>query len=138
MTFKEFRIFAEVKMAADWLTTPIEFENLSESIALTAAKNNKTPWVRFLIRDGDGNLVTIGSGSRLDRYVGVLIIQIFVAQKTGTSTAAGYADTISNIWKGFNGQPCLQFFTPSINIVGENQGWSQINVNVTFQNDELT
>ena len=98
----------------------------------------KKPWVRFIIREGNGVLQTIGSPSRCDRYAGVMIVQIFVAQKTGTGIPRGYADSISNIWKGFEGEPDVQFLTPSISIIGDLQGWFQINVNIPFSNDELT
>lgn len=138
MTFDEFRAFAETKIQTDWTATPIEFENATESDALKAAKDSKTPWIRFTIRDGGGELITVGSDSRLDRFVGLLIIQIFVAQKTGTGQARRYADQLSGFWKGYAGQPCVQILTPSINVIGENEGWFQINVNIPFQNDEFS
>ena len=138
MNFEEFRAFAESKMETDFTSIPIEFENLTESAALVAAKNAKTPWSRFVIRDGDGNLITIGSDVRLDRFAGVMIAQVFVIQGSGTKAARGYADDISAIWKGFSGEPCLQFFTPAISVIGETSGWFQININIPFQNDEQT
>ena len=138
MTFEEFRAFVEGKMQTDWTATPIEFENVNDSAALTTAKNNKSPWIRFVIRSGDGNLQTIGSNSRLDRFAGNLIAQIFVAQKTGTAIARGYADDIADIWRGYAGQPCVQFYTPFSNEIGDNEGWFQINVNIPFLNDEFS
>ena len=137
MTFEEFRDFAETKFGTDWTSTPIEFENIPESTALVSAKESKSPWVRFTIRDGDGQRKTIGSDSPVNRYVGVIIVQIFVAQKTGTATARGYADDVAADWNGFT-QPCLEFRTPSIAVPGEIGGWFQINVSIPFQNDEIT
>lgn len=125
-------------MAAEWSATPVAFENAPVFPALEAARDSKSPWVRFVIRDGDGSLQTVGSDSRLDRFAGVLITSVFVAQDTGTRQAASYADDISAIWKGYAGQSCVRFGTPSITVVGEANGWFQINVTVTFQNDEIS
>ena len=132
-------------MATDWSLTPIEYENVTESAALLAAKDAKESWIRVTIRDGDGQLTTIGSDSRRDRYVGVIIIQIFIPQKspastskTGTSAGRILAVAISDIWNGYTGQPCLQIRTPSMNTIGELSGWFQINVNIPFQNDEIS
>ena len=138
MNFEEFRAFAEEKFDTDWTATPVEWENVSESDALIAVKNAKTPWVRFTIRDGDGNRQTIGSDSRLNRYAGSLIIQIFVAQKTGTASARTYAAIIAAIWDGYAGEPCLEFGPADITVVGETEGWFQFNVTVPFLNDDLT
>lgn len=137
MNFEEFREFAETKFNTDWTTTPIDWENAPDSAALTAAKGAKSPWVRFVIREGDGVLQTIGSPSRLDRYAGALIISVFVAQLTGTGTARTYADDIADIWRGYAGADCVKFRTPFMTVVGETDGWFQINVTVNFQNDKI-
>jgi len=137
MNFEEFREFTETRMNTEWLTTPIAFENTPDSTALISAKNAKSPWIRFVIRDGDGRLQTIGSNSRLDRYAGVLLISIFVAQQIGTKLAREHADSIAAIWRGYSGASCVSFGTPFINIIGETDGWFQINVTVNFQNDEI-
>lgn len=138
MNFEEFREFTETKFDADWTLTPVEWENVPESDALLAAKEAKTPWVRFTIRDGDGDRQTIGSSSRLNRYVGALIVQVFVAQKTGTATARTYAGLIAAIWDGYAGEPCLEFGPASITVAGETEGWFQFNVTTPFKNDDLT
>jgi hypothetical protein len=109
-----------------------------ESDALVTAKNVKNPWVRFTIRDGDGRRQTIGATSRLNRYVGVLIIQVFVAQKTGTATARTYAGLIAGIWDGYAGEPCLEFGPATVTVVGDTGGWFQFNVTIPFLNDDLT
>ncbi len=138
MNFEEFRSFAESKINIDWTQTLIEFENVPESTALTTAKNNKTPWIRFIIRDGEGKRQTIGSNNPLFRYVGNIIVQIFVAQNTGTKTARELADAMTDIWRGYTGEPCLEFRTSNISVIGETEGWFQINVSIPFKNDELT
>lgn len=138
MNFEEFRAFAEEKFDTDWTVTPVEWENVPESDALIAAKEVKNPWVRFTIRDGDGNRQTVGSINRFNRYAGVLIIQVFVAQKTGTATARTYAGLIAEIWDGYSGEPCLEFGPAAITVVGETEGWFQFNVTISFLNDDLT
>ena len=138
MNFEEFRVFAETKFDTDWTASPIDWENVTESAALVAAKNAKSPWVRFVIRDGDGARMTIGAPSRVNRYAGVLIIQIFVAQNTRTATARGYADAAAAIWDSYAGEPDLEFGPASVTTVGENGGWFQVNATTPFKNDELT
>lgn len=137
MNFEEFRTFAETKFQTDWAATPVEWENFPESAALTAAKNAKSPWVRFVIRDGSGARKTVGADSRVNRFAGSLIHQIFVAQKTGTAVARDYADAIAGIWDGFSGESDLEFRTPVITNVGDNSGWFQLNVEIGFLNDEI-
>lgn len=137
MNFEEFRSFIEGRMQTEWTQTPIEFENVSESTALITAKDAKSPWVRVTIREGNGQLMTIGSDSRRDRYAGNIIIQIFIAQKIGTKTARDLADDIVSLWRGYTAQPCVQIWTPFITTVGDLNGWFQINVNIPFLNDEI-
>jgi len=138
MTFEEFQIFAEDKMATDWTTTPIQFENRTDSVALVTAKNAKNPWVRFTILDGDGQRQSIGSNSPIHRYAGVMIAQIFVKQTIGTKLINQYADSISAIWKDYSGQPDVEVRTPSVEKIGDDKGWFQKNVNIPFQNDETS
>ena len=138
MTFNEFRSFVEGKMETDWTVTPIEFQNVSESAALIAAKDAKTPWIRLTIVNGDGSQITIGSPSKCDRYAGNIIVQIFTGQKIGTKTGLVLADSVSVIWNGFTGEADVEIRTPSMNVIGELQGWFQINVTIPFLNDEIS
>lgn len=136
MTFDEFREYAETRIAAEWATTPISFENVTDSTVLKAAKDSKAPWVRFTIREGDGVLDTIGSNSRLERHAGVIFVSIFVAQGSGTETARGYARDIAAIFRGYFAEPCVHFRTPYVNVVGAADGWFQLNLLIPFENNE--
>lgn len=136
MNFSEFRTYAETRMAAQWTATPVSFENTADSTSIRAAKDSKTPWVRFVIREGTGALDSIGAPSRLERQTGVLIASIFVAQGTGTQTPRTYADDVAAIWRGFFDEPCVHFLTPYVNVVGAADGWYQLNVLIPYQNNE--
>ena len=136
MTFDEFRAYVEARMASEWSTTPISFENVTDSAALKAAKDSKSPWVRFVIREGDGALDTIGSDSRLERHAGIVFVSIFVAQGDGTETARSYAKDIAAIFRGYFAEPCVHFRTPYVNVVGAADGWFQLNLLIPFENNE--
>jgi len=132
MSFADERKAIESRMAAAWTTTPIRWENVP--FAATS-----TPYVALFILDGEGNQVSLGSPA-LRRWVGIIVVQIFVQQDTGTQLARSYADTIGAIFdraqfsSGNSGMIRCQ--TPSINNVGVTNGWNQINVTVPFIRDK--
>ena len=136
MNFEDIRSLIESKMATDWTTTPIEFENVEDSAALLAAKAANTPWIRVTIREGAASLISMAPASSCYRYPAVLFVQIFVKQGTGTATSRIYASAISDIWRGYFTNN-VEFKTPSGDVVGELNGWFQFNVEVPFMWDDL-
>lgn len=75
---------------ANWNTTDIAWENRKFD------PSTGTAWVRFNIRDGTA-LQPYLSNSR--RQFGVVIVEIYVPDGTGDSTARTYADSISDIYR---------------------------------------
>lgn len=125
------RAAVESRFTAQWTGTPmahVVFDNL----AYTPVQG--TPYVRVSIRPGTSERITIGS--REHRTVGVIIIQIFTPVGTGTADARAMADQAAAIFRDqeFGGLLCR---SPSIQNVGQSTDWTQFNVTVPYQRDEV-
>lgn len=113
-------------------TTPIAWAN-----AEFTPPSPPSPWVRFVVSDGQSTQTTVGASTNNHRHYGVVYVQIFVPLDAGDSVALGYADTIAGIFRNWYGTniTCRQ---PRIKDVGpEGNGWYQVNVTVSFFRDEL-
>lgn len=132
MSFAAERAAIESRLAANWTTTSIKFENTRFE------QPRETAWIACYILNGDGNQISLGDNP-LHRYAGVIMVQIFVPESSGTQTARGYADTIAAIYRrqqisnGSSGTITCR--TPSISQGIPKDGWYQINVMCPFQRD---
>ncbi len=135
LDFEDIRELVETKIETDWVTTPIEFENVPESTALIAAKESGLPWIRFILRNGTGSLISLAT-SKLYRTQALIMISVFTKQKTGTALNHTHASDLADIWRGFF-VPNISFRTPSEDTIGESGEWFQINLNVPFQWDNI-
>lgn len=133
MSFANERAAIESRFAANWTTTRIKYEN-------TQFEQPKTAWVALFILNGDGQQISLGlSPNPLHRYVGVIMVQIFLPESSGTQTGRAYADTIASVFRraqfsnGSSGTITCR--TPSISPGNLRDGWFQINVTCPFQRD---
>ncbi len=124
MSFESARQYIEEHFSSGWLDTSIAYENVSFS------PEEGTPWVRLTILDADSRQVSMGS-TKLYRNNGVIVVQIFVPENTGTGDARSMADQVAAIFRGtqFNGITCR---APSPRRVGTANGWYQLNVSIPF------
>lgn len=92
------------RLAANWLTTPIKYEN-------TPSPAVEPPFVYLETRFVGSDQVSIGTGASARRYRqrGLIIIGIYVTKNAGAGLAAQYADSIAAIFRGqtFGGVVCL-------------------------------
>jgi len=129
--FEDERRAIESRMAANWTTTPIRYENVPFT-------ETREPYVACFIRDGEGHQISLGTVA-LRRWSGLIIIQIFVQQDKGTTLAKTYADTVAAIFDRAefstgNSGP-IRCRIPSITEVGVTNGWFQVNVTIPFIRD---
>lgn len=125
------------------IMTHFETAKVGTAVALTGltTDNHKynpvegSPFIRVTIKDGAGQKVGFGTTGRY-RHTGVVITQIFVPDDTGTTAALQMADAVDLIWRGasFNG---IHFQTPDVTIVGNVQGWFQVNVVAPYYWDDI-
>lgn len=128
MSFEDHRLQIETRMNTNWTTTPIAFEN----IEFTPPTNS--PWVSLFIYGVDSFTLANRSGSYRD--TGLIAVKIHVPIGSGSKVAMGYADTIATIWRAsiFNNIRCG---IPSINRLGEFDGWYQTIVTTPFNMDQI-
>ena len=119
----------ESRLAANWTTTPIKFENVP-------FLETTDPYVALFILDGEGLQVSLGTPA-VRRWPSVITIQVFVPQDTGTKLPRTYADTIGAIFDraqfsaGVSGT--ISCGIPSISHVGITNGWDQFNVTIPLK-----
>ena len=129
MTFNEMRAAIEGRMAT-FTGCPIAGDNVPISDAVQAAQdaNPQDPWCRITIQDGDRQAVTLG-----DAVIGngVIFVQIFTAERSGSSTARTLADGIASVMQHWRDTD-LKTRTAQLVRVGPSDGWYQVNVQVPF------
>jgi hypothetical protein len=115
---------------------PIRWENLAWQEPIDAT------WVAFFIRPGQGQQLDIRGEETLTRHDGLVIVQVFQKEKTGTATASRNADRVSDIFRRLrirdDAAGTFQFREPYIQRVGEANGVYQINVTCPYRRDTLT
>ena len=126
MSFASERTNIESRFNTNWTTTTIAWGNADFDTP------NNASWVRFNILNGNSSYRAING---LKRHNGIINIQIFAPVNSGTHTIRGYADTIGAIFDGqsFNDVVCD---VASIQTIGTDDKFHQINVNVPYWRDE--
>lgn len=121
--------YIESRFTTNWgVTTPIRYGNDPRPAPTTGE------WVSLHVIPIDATRSTLGI--RNHRYNGIININIFVAKGTGTNRCRALADTASAIFRDieFNNIVCR---SPNITVVGDNDGFYQINVSVPYWKDEI-
>lgn len=127
--FEDAAAAIEGRLAANWTTTPIKYEGVPY-------KEAAVDYVALFIRDGEGVQISLGSPA-VRRWPGLIILQVFVPEMTGTRKAREYADSLGAIFdrvdfsSGNSG--LITCRTPSIEVIGVRDGWCQVNVTVPFR-----
>lgn len=133
MSYEAERTAFESRFSTMWASeTPICFSNLAFTPPPDAA------WVRFSVLPGATSEIGIGNpGHQLHRFMGIVVVGIFVPLNKGEKKARQLADKVVNIFKGadFEG---VNTWAPYMSIIGESGGYFQVNVTANFKRDEIT
>lgn len=91
-------------------------------------------WTRLSVQFGNPVLMQAGGGAR--RYVGNIVVQVFIKSGAGPRSAYSLADTLAGIFNeaAFGGVVCE---VSGVIKVGERDGWFQLNVVTPFRFDEI-
>lgn len=96
-------------------------------------------WVAFSHQTTPGNLIGIAE-TALVRYGGLVIIQVFQKERSGTGAANILAGQAADIFRRLeicaDESGLMRFRIPSKVTVGNNNGWFQINVNCPYDRDQ--
>jgi len=123
----------EARLAANFTAIPIQYEN-------SPLQELKTAYCAVFIRRGEGHQITLGDSPQLHRWAGVIIVQVFVPEHTGTQAAATYADSIAAVFQrqefsaGASG--LIRCRTPHAEAAGARNGWYQLNVVIPYIRDK--
>ena len=132
MTFEEIRAAVESKIAA-FTDAPIAFDNVPNSPAVVAAMESKSNWLRLTIQHGSS--FTAGMGQNpCTRRTGVVFIQIFTNRDIGSKPAMDLASALAAHIEHWQ-QGRLSTQAASLNRVGPQDGWYQVNVSCPFVAD---
>ncbi len=133
MSFADTRQAIESRFAANFTALPVWYEG-------APFDPPKTGYVRLTILGGDGAQISTGA-SPLHRYAGVIMIDVFMPEETGTATGWAHCDTIEAIFRkvqfsaGNSGTILCR--TPSARTLPAESGWQPFQVSVPFQRDRI-
>ena len=127
MSFEALRVSIESRMNTYWSTTVVAYENVPFSPP-------DTPWIRLTVLVGTGETSGhAGDGTTVEvRDTGVISIQVFVPEGSGTALSKQYVDSLIAIYEHtrFDG---ILAYTASPVPVGVNNGWHQTNITIPFR-----
>lgn len=130
MTFEAERQALEERFETNWTETDVKWPNVKFS------SKGKDEFVAFNNVPDMGKEKSLGTDPVLNRYYGHVVIQIFVTPNSGAARALQLADLVSDIWRNVKfGEFTVQ--TPSLAIVGVNDGWYQVDVVSPYYRDSF-
>ena len=117
-----------------WTATPVKKENVPFN-------EPSTEFIAVYIRNGNSTKASLGSTPQLRRSTGVVIVQVFGIENTGTHRIRGYADQVAAIFRDaqitVSVTEQISFWEPYILTVPATNGRPQINVEAPFERDEI-
>ena len=131
MSFSAEQQAIETRFSESWAeTTPIAFENV-------AYTPRDSAWVRLTVITGEGRQASMGAATAIDRYTGVISIEVFTPKNTGGRQARDLADTARAIFnrQHFGGIHCR---TASISQPVHDSAWHMLVVSVPYWRDQIS
>lgn len=130
MGFEDIRLAIEIRMAT-WGVAPVDYDGTRKSPEVEAAIDEKSSWVRCKIDHGVSFTAGVGQ-SPCVRRTGLIIMQIFTDDNSGSRPAALLADSLAQHFEYYQAG---QFETQAASVqrIGPSDGWYQYNVSVPFR-----
>lgn len=116
--------------------TPVQYENID------FAQPSEAAWVSLRILSGDGNQVSIGTARQVDRFAGIIQVDIYTPENGGTNAARVIGDSVFTIFNraqfstGDSGTITCR--TPGYRSLGVANGWYHAVVSVAYQRDRIS
>ena len=127
MSFDAPRKSAEV-ILRNWGAIPIAYDNVKFD------STEQEEWCRITIAPGDSFNASLGSNC--ERHIGLVVVQVFSKQWTGSSTTRERADEIATLFRGVvDGE--VTYRTAMLTRVGHSQDFYQMNITVPYQQDSI-
>jgi len=117
--FTDIRTAIESRLKANWSTTDIAWDNVEYNPIAS------TPFIRLLVEEADVRQASMAT-IPCHRAIGLIHIMIMIPTNTGTATARGYADSLSDIFRNadFSSIKCLSPRLRRVGDVGEHYQYS--------------
>jgi hypothetical protein len=129
------------KFVTDWVPKfpglAIKYENRYFDLPVNV------PWVGFFIRSG--KVAEAAISAVMPRGVGIVYLQIFLPENTGTLIARQYADAFADVFDNWHtiypasgNYPQGDFWFKRVNVaeLPVKEGWLQWNCSIEFKHDE--
>lgn len=131
------RIAFESRLATGWPTTPIHYW----SSGVPFEPPTSGGYVALTVEEFSARQITLGSTPQTHRYFGVVTLQVFVPERQGAKLAAGYCDTLDDLFRraqfSLGNSGLITCRTPQARMVGVSDGWYQINLSIDYQRDKF-
>lgn len=95
-----------------------------------------TPWIRVSIQGSLSDFVSLGGASVKKRCLGIVFVQVFVPEGTGTQRADEIVDAIADALEARQLATGETFQATSKIAAGNSNGWYQLNASTPFYYDE--
>lgn len=120
----------ESYLKANWTETGIAYDNVPGLIDVNGnyvkMSDNPTEFIRIVVRPVKKEVTTLGHTPDT-RNTGIIFIQVFTQEGTGSNRALEIADSITSLFQSklISGIQCLD---SNVQNIGPNLGYYQINV----------
>lgn len=133
MSYETERADIENRFATLWgATCPVAYSN----VAFSPPADSE--WARLTILDNTTDEIGIGQpGAQLHRFQGLIIVSVFSQLNKGEKKARQLADLVFSIFKSAD-FGSVTTWAPSLTVIGESDGYFQVNVTINFKRDEIT
>lgn len=129
------RIAIESRINSNWTTTPVRYWSSGVPFDVPSSAH-----IAVQIEEFSASQITLGDTPQTHRYFGVLTIQVFVPERQGAKAAAGYCDTLDDLFRraqfSSGNSGVITCRTPQARTIGVKNGWYQVNLIIEFHRDK--
>ena len=127
MSFESIRSAIADRLGDNWTTTPIAWENRDFTPPTSGG------WIELTVLGNTGQTLGIGSAVMV-RDSGLIAINIYTPEGSGTATGRGYADTLDALFEHerFSG---ITTYTATLTTRGVVEGWHQLNLTIPYRSN---
>jgi len=127
MSFESIRSAVAARLATNWTTMPIAYENRDFTPPTSGG------WIELTVIGNTGQTLGIGSAVMV-RDTGLISINVYTPEGSGTATGRGYADTLAALFEHerFSG---ITTYAATLTTRGVVNGWHQLNLTIPYRSN---
>ena len=131
-------ILAQFKTSLDSSrpNVPVSWPNIEFAPAEDFDEASNEAWARVSVQGAGARQASLGAvGSRRCRSAGLVYVQVFAPIGVGANQALAVADDVATALRGVTASS-VRLKAPSINPIGRDEGYYQVNVTTPFEFDQ--